>query len=119
MSALRVIVSIRKRRNMVKEQTKGNRGKVAFASANEIAPAIGGCLLAFDVRLVNCTGCDPLFEGFMAPPITDSWTVRGLRFLVGQQPRVRDLSEASNRHVASLFFLREESYAFSNLAYTL
>lgn len=41
----------------MKEQAKGNRGKAAFASANEIAPAIGGCLLAFDVRLVKCTGC--------------------------------------------------------------
>lgn len=59
----------------------GNRGKAAFASPNEIAPAIGGCLLAFDVRLVKCTGCDPPFEESMAPPITGSWTVRDLRIL--------------------------------------
>lgn len=36
---------------------KGVRSVAAgFASTNEIGRAIGGCLLAFDVRLVKCTG---------------------------------------------------------------
>lgn len=71
----------------------GNRGKTAFASPNEIAPAIGGCLLAFDVRLVKCTGCDPPFEESTAPPITGSWTVRGLRILLLASERASKISE--------------------------
>lgn len=45
-----------RKRGEEKRVRKGSRGRAAFASANEIAPAIGGCLLAFDVRLVKCTG---------------------------------------------------------------
>jgi len=90
----------------MEERAKGNRGKAAFASANEIAPAIGACLLAFDVRLVKCTGCDPPFEESTAPPITGSWTVPPW-FLQPASASEICRGRASNRHVASSLFLRE------------
>lgn len=84
------------------------------ASANEIAPAIGGCLLAFDVRLVKCTGQDPPFEGSVAPPITGSRGSvpgsPGFFFFSSANNHASTISaRPSNRHIASSFFCLRES----------
>jgi len=91
----------------------GNRGKAAFASPNEIAPAIGGCLLAFDVRLVKCTGCDPPFEeNPRLLPLQVPGLFRGPRILHWLAMRRR--SQRSEQQACSIITLPPRSLARSS-----
>lgn len=97
-------------------------GKAALSLllANEIAPAIGGCLLAFDVRLVKCTGCDPRrLKNTRLLPLQ----VSGLFVVSGSLLASNHESEMSGRgeqQACSIITLpSRESCAYSNLTYLI